>query len=124
MADATAVRAVKACRDYDHWAREVDRLTEAIGDVVCPRTQGPTDDIGNPIHGERASCFERERYKNVHASDGEPLRRLYLSEVAAKVRDCPECSRLCALIAERKEARKRLGVAKRAIRATARLVEP
>jgi hypothetical protein len=40
------------------------------------------------------------------------------------VADCPECSRLCRLIAERKVARVQFGVAKRAVRRLGRMSAP
>lgn len=114
-------RAEQACVAYDHWAREVARLTEAIGLVQCPNAPdgeySEGDDGATFVH--RVSCFERERHRMIVAYDGEPIRRVWLAEVADAVRDCPGCSRLCALIAERKEARKKWGVAKRAIRRAA-----
>lgn len=112
------VRAVHACRDYDHWAAEIPRLSAAIGAIKCPRQL--TDEWGS-VDDEAVSCFQRaarEEFPGNQPDDG-PTRR-NLDAIAKVVANCPECSRLCVLIRERKYARQRLGVAKRTIRAIGR----
>ena len=111
-------RAVRAVRDYAHWHAEVDRLTVAIGGCVCPREvmteYGPTG----------TSCFAEARLEEIPAGpmpdDGS--KPVPLSWIAKKVVDCPECTRLCVLIAERREAKKQRGISKRRVRQVGKLV--
>jgi hypothetical protein len=112
--------ALTACLAYDHWAREVARLTAEIAENVCPREDD--DDAG-----WWPSCFKCaiEDRANWWPGDVENEPRPPTLETVAKlVEDCPSCSRLCALIAERKHARQRFGVAKRRIRSVARVAQP
>ena len=102
-------KALAACRAYDHWAHEIKRLTSEIGAVECPREGEPSPFATFPSHFRQAA--------DVRVGMGD---RLTLDEIRKRVADCPECSRLCVLIAERREARKRFGVAKRAVRRAGR----
>jgi hypothetical protein len=118
-----------ACRAYDHWAREIPRLTADIGACECPRAAervareeaaAEAEHRGAII--ESVSCFKSAAQEQIGHDDNEYVAvRRNLEQVAAVVQDCPECSRLCQLIAERKHARQQLGVAKRAIRRAGRL---
>lgn len=122
-AEPLSVQAVRACRDFEGWTREVEELTAEIAECWCPNEPGPHRDP-EWIDGEvppmdaPQSCFQRER--SVVVSTGavysEPRGPRTIDEVRAAVSDCPACSRLCDLIAERKRARMRVGVAKRLIR--------
>lgn len=120
-----ADRAVAACVDYDRWATEIRVLTEAIGECTCPAEDQPfTHVAGDDGATFRAptSCFRRAsavRLPGGPMPDDAP-RRLYLHEVAARVKDCAACTRLCELIEARRHARRQWGVAKRRIRAIAR----
>lgn len=113
--------AVNACRDYEHWAGEVKRLTQEIGKVVCPEQEVRylVEDPDWPIvNGESHFEIERTVLKPRYMDAPDPRT---LDEVAEAVKDCPECSRLCVLIRERKHARQRFGVAKRAVRRAGKL---
>lgn len=117
------VRALEVCVQYDHWAREIARLTREIRDVECPRET----DAGDVLAGEaedvryshfREACGERVVvYAGYEIDDVRPLR---LEEVAERVRDCDECSRLARLVYERKVARRQWAATKRQIRAVAK----
>jgi len=118
-------RAIAACIEYNHWAREIRRLTVEIGEVECPREAAeleydPEDPTADPDHRSHFRV-EREVIVSTGGAYPEPRGPRTLDEIAAAVKDCPACARLCALIAERCEARKRWGVAKRKVRAIARL---
>ena len=110
-----------ACVAYDHWASEVRRLTTAIGEVSCPRELPILDENGEPEAQGAPSCFQAAKEDRAnwvlrgHHAENEPQPPT-LATLARIVADCPECSSLCALIAERKHARKQFGVAKRRVR--------
>lgn len=115
-------KALSACTQYDHWVREIQRLTKAIGDVECPREMPPVDEEGFPdldwrqqVSHFREAC--QERRGDEYALRTAPIP---LEDVARLVADCPECSKLARLIAERRTARQKLGAAKRRIRAIAK----
>lgn len=95
--------ALTACLEYDRWASEVARLTEEIREATCPKGTGGY------------SCFQVAR-----TDPANPVGPS-LATLAMLVADCPSCSRLCELIAARKHARQRFGVAKRRIRSVARV---
>lgn len=125
MAEATKEReiaALNACADYEGWAAEVRRLTEEIGNLVCPRQAPGHENLGVPafMAASGESCFEAAKKDLVNWREGlcpeDPRRPPLLADLAKVVADCPECSRLCELIAARKHARQRFGVAKRAVR--------
>jgi len=112
-----AERAIAACRDYDRWASEVSRLTEAIRETECPHeapAEQETHFRGYP------SCFKEAAQKEVPEILSRPehgLRRLTLDEIEREVKDCPACSRLVQLIRDRRHARRMFGAAKRRVRA-------
>lgn len=111
--------ATEACVEYERWASEVGRLTRELGAISCPN-EGPQEDDG---FAWRKSCFQEARddranWKPEGAEN--PPHPPSLAEIAKLVADCPECSKLCRLIAERKHARQRFGVAKRLVRAVGR----
>jgi hypothetical protein len=104
--------AIAACRDYEHWAREIPRLTTAIGACRCPHERDADFGIA-----EVPSCFQQARE--------DAREEMYpewptLNDLAALVTDCTECSRLVELIRERRQARRRFGAAKRAVRRAGR----
>ena len=116
-------RALAVCVDYERWASEVSRLTDEIATTVCPHESLPEEET----HWNGSlSCFQdaRENLKPVIRRPDDGPRPPYLSEIAAAVKDCPSCSRLCAAIRERREARQRLGVAKRRVRVVGKLGSP
>jgi hypothetical protein len=112
----------RACREYERWASEVRRLTEAIGAVVCPR-EVPDEDLDFIGSHFSEACDIRTDTDNWRPDYAGP-RRLNLDEIEDEVADCPECSRLCALIRERKHARQRFGVAKRRVRSVGKAAHP
>lgn len=101
-------RAIAACRAYDYWAREIARLTSEIGRIACPREQWDL------YADEHAPPSVESHFRASRRAVGARLPDL--SQIAKRVADCPECSRLCVLIAERRAARKKWGAAKRAVR--------
>ena len=115
--------AIAACRDYEHWAREVVRLTSEIAALRCPNER----DADFPREPE-PSCFREASedeigggyYDRYREDEIVPGRRLTLDEIAERVADCPECSRLVVLIRERRQARRKFGAAKRAVRRVGR----
>jgi hypothetical protein len=116
-------KALVACQQYDHWAREIVRLTHEIAAVHCPREEGV--EIRPGYFQQSAPSHFREAAEEslpVSAWSDEPeTRRRNLPGIAVVVADCPACSRLCELIVERKEARVRYGVAKREVRRIGRM---
>jgi hypothetical protein len=112
-------RAADACRDYEHWASEITRLTAEIVAVECPEEREPDIDEAGALVEAVDSCFRRAREDSANWTPGgpeDPPHPPTLATIAKAVASCPECSRLCVLIAERKHARQRFGVAKRAVR--------
>jgi hypothetical protein len=129
VTETRAATALDACERYDHWASEIARLKQAIASCRCPHEWPPRywrwngePSMWADDRPDAPSCFAREQVRTVCTGmlpdDG--YRRVWLSEIAAAVKDCEACSRLCALIAERREARKQWGIAKRRIRAVGR----
>jgi hypothetical protein len=119
---ATEMQAGSACREYERWASEVRRLTEAIGAVVCPR-EVPDEDLDlMGSHFSEASDLrtDTDNWRPDYAGP----RRLNLSEIEDAVANCPACSRLCALIRERRHARKQFGIAKRRVRSVGKALTP
>lgn len=115
----TAERALEACRLYEHWAGEVRRLTDAIAAERCPKEWDGEELLmpgEDPEGSHVADAFKIQVPAGPLPDDGP--RGLRLGEVAARpeVRACPSCSRLVALIAERKHARLQYGIAKRRVR--------
>ena len=111
-------KAANACRDYEYWASEVARLTEAISDEECPH-----ENYGDESDGyyEAPSCFHvaaKETFygHQEYPDEPPPTRRRTLDGIGKEVADCESCSRLVGFIRDRKEAKKRLGVAKRQVR--------
>lgn len=123
MSATLEARALAACNDYDRWKREVDRLTKEIKANECPRVEDGTVVEGDDglTFTTHESCFHR--LSNHTTGRFDEARRLYLTEIAAhpEIKACPACSRLCEAIAERTQARRKWGAAKRAIRRVARL---
>lgn len=121
-----ANQALDACLQYDHWKREIDRLTKEIKGCVCPREEPPKPFEPDPDWRQEPSHYsdakERlEAEREALRPDGPyPSEKVYLEDIEAEVSDCPACSRLCRLIRDRKHARQRWGVAKRAVRHAAR----
>lgn len=115
MSETREESAMRACSDYQHWASEVRRLTDAIAALRCPDERDYEDETGAP---HIPSCFavEREVIVSTGGAYPEPRGPRTLAEVAVAVKDCPECSRLCQLIADRKAARQKWGAAKRHVR--------
>lgn len=117
-APALPTYAVDACREYEHWASEIPRLTDAIGAVRCPNETWVDDEHGSWL-SEGESCFHAASQVTLPAGslpdDGD--RPIRLDEIANRVADCPACSELVDLIRARRHARKRWGVAKRRVRA-------
>lgn len=111
--------ALRACRDYEHWASEVKRLTAEIGSIACPKQEvDQPEGMDGPLvmFTEGDSCFQEAKEIRVTVSgDDWEERPLRLEEIARRVSDCSACSRLCVLIAERR-ARQQFGVAKRRVR--------
>lgn len=113
--------AEKACADYERWSAEIKRLTAEIANTRCPveETTAEAVEQGTPVWVDPVpSCFRRAAQTMIppmYPDDGE--RPIRLAEIAPLVADCPDCTRLVELIAARKQARQRLGIAKRAIRA-------
>lgn len=106
-------RAVKACSEYERWASEVKRLTDAICENVCPM-ESPAEP---ETHWKGApSCFREAADLPVVENHLGEERRANLDDIAERVKSCPECSALVGLIRDRRHARKRWGAAKRAVR--------
>ena len=103
-----------ACIEYERWAAEVRRLTDAIGEGECPFQASPEAEThyrGCP------SCFREaadEIIPSREPDDGPNRRSLNMIEI--KVASCESCTRLVGFIRARKHARQRYGVAKRAVR--------
>jgi hypothetical protein len=116
--------AVRACQEYERWASEVRRLTEAIGAVVCPR-EVPDEDL-DPMGSHFSEASDIRTDTDNWRPDYAGPRRLNLSEIEDEdaVADCPACSRLCALIRERRHARKQFGIAKRRVRSVGKALTP
>lgn len=115
-------RAAAACAEYDHWASEIVRLTAEIGTCDCPPGAAWSDE--GPGTGED-SCFRKASLEEFPGElPDEGARRRDLAAIARAVADCATCSRLCLLIAARKHARQRFGVAKRKVRQIGRLATP
>lgn len=127
-----ATQALEACRDYDYWSWLVQRLTKEISECECPNEIEPEglvfgtdawDDwhgSGHPTHFtaakerlEDVAAYRLSRPDGPYSSDPVTLDHI---AAAPEVRSCPSCSRLVELIRCRKDAKKRLAVAKRAIR--------
>lgn len=89
-----------------------------------PKEGGDPDGGWSGPEGENVSCFTAASKEKTDADAWLPgyshLRPPNLDEIEGEVMDCPACSRLCQLIRERKHARQRWGVAKRAVRHVAR----
>lgn len=122
-AQAIQADALEACLKYDGWKREIERLTEEIATCFCPEQEVHFDEVTEVEYATGASHFasskkrlEAERDRRHDAS----TETVDLEDIEAEVADCPACSRLCRLIRERKHARQRWGVAKRAVRHVAR----
>lgn len=113
--------ALRACRDYEHWAREIVRLTDAIRECLCPYESESEQDTHKP---PTPSCFRDASEDRPSGYDewGDFVSgpRPTLNEIAERVADCPECSRLVGLIRERRQARRKFGAAKRAVRRVGR----
>lgn len=115
-----SARAAAVVLRYDELATRVKALTDEISATRCPREGDPALPFDT---GE--SCFSEAKRRARPETLGRPEdgeRPIRLAEVAIEVRDCPSCSRLCEAIAERRDARRQLGVAKRALRTTARAI--
>lgn len=113
-------KALSACVEYEHWASEVARLTLEIGACECPNESVAEDET----HWSGSqSCFTEAKEDRANWTPGGPEHSPgppTLATLAKIVANCPACSRLCELIAARKHARQRFGVAKRRIRAVGR----
>lgn len=100
----------EACREYAAAMAEAERLTTEIAGIVCPQES-------EQVYPDRANWFElkpshfaeakRRRINTPWPDDDDDGRPLRLSEIARRVADCPECSKLCRLIAERRKYRRR-----------------
>lgn len=116
MSAASPAYAVDACREYEHWAAEVRRLTDAIVASTCPKEAPEHVDEDGWDVDEVASCFEKAKREPVEIGRYQS-RPPFLSEIAERVAGCPRCSELVDLIRARRHARKQWGVAKRKVRA-------
>lgn len=122
-----AIRALGICAKYDALASEIKRLTEEIGGCLCPNMVEVDEpvmegDDGALFKAPGESCFQIAKKERVPDHYNSVTRPLFIHEIAAlpEVQACPACSRLCALIVERLEARKRWAACKRSIRAVGR----
>jgi len=120
----TEEKAVEAVREYEWWASEVARLTNAIKGEVCPEESPPEAETHWFGVG---SCFSDAAQEEIVTAPAdiygpEERRKLSLEEIEAEVKDCPSCTRLCELIRARRHARKRYGVAKRGVRHVGKLI--
>ena len=111
--------AEQACAEYERWAAEVARLTQAIAETRCPRE--PTLDALTGLQNDDGSdsCFSKAKIETTDADNwipGHANRPLNLDEIEEEVEDCESCTRLVGFIRERKHARQRFGVAKRQVR--------
>jgi len=118
--DSSPTAAERACGEYEHWASEVRRLTDAIGAVQCPR-EIPDDDWN-----ARTSHFAEAADVRIvsGAIPGHDMieRRLTLDEIEQRVGDCWHCRDLVTLIRARRYARKQFGIAKRRVRTVGKRV--
>jgi hypothetical protein len=117
--------AVAACREYEHWASEVRRLTDAMAELRCwaeSDVEEETHWAGSESHFRTVSQERLDVYDG-WTEEGCTSRRRTLEEVAAhpEVAACSACSQLVELIRARRYARKRYGVAKRAVRRAGKL---
>ena len=105
--------AIEACREYEHWASEVGRLTGEIRECGCPLETPPQW----PSAPATDSCFSKASEKECpgRQPDDGP-QRLNLDGIQKEVESCESCVHLCNLIRQRKHARQRYGVAKRRVR--------
>ena len=106
-------RALAACLDYEHWASEIARLSDAIAATRCPNESEPEAETNWP---GSPSCFHGASQGSIGGDGCDYARRFTLEEIAERVADCAECSRLVVLIRGRRHARKMLGAAKRKVR--------
>jgi hypothetical protein len=116
--------AVRACQEYERWASEVRRLTEAIKGIVCPIEGVPAEDgLGTHLSHFAAACDVRVDMDGPW-DEAPAARRLTLEEIEPRVADCPKCSELVDLIRARRHARKQFGVAKRRVRQVGKALTP
>lgn len=111
--------AALACLEYDWWASEVQRTTDAISMNECPNEGHwmiETDPEPLP------SCFTTAKTTPIIENHLGEERRASLDDIAESVNDCPACTQLVKDIRARRHARKRLGVAKRKIRHVAKRI--
>lgn len=120
-----AERGLAACVEYDECAGEVRRLSGEIAGLECrrgtERLEAALESGARVIEG--ASCFQLAKADDANWRSGsieDGPRPPTLAQLAVLVADCPDCARLCELIAARRDARKRFAVAKRRIRSVAR----
>ena len=108
------MKAEQACAEYERWAAECTRLTNAIAVEECPEQEEGDESNGWCGH---PSCFSRAATEQIQeATEEEPSMRRNLSQIEREVAHCESCANLVALIRERKHARQRFGVAKRQVR--------
>ena len=106
--------AAGACVEYERWASEVRRLTDAICECDCPHENAVTFEL---------SCFSAEKEEYVVESSIGEERPPTLDEIGERVKDCESCTHLVALIRDRMHARQRWGVAKRKVRHAGKCLE-
>lgn len=118
-------KALKACADYARLLDEIKRLTREIGDRLsgCLGVDGR---LKLPDWASAGEAMEYRKEDETHLKqayrgevvDGvwEPYLRHYsASELVGQLSVCPHCLAAHNAIQERKQARKSLGAAKRAI---------
>ena len=105
--------ALAACAEYERWAAEIRRLTDAICECECPKEW---DGVDTYDEESNSSCFASAKAEYVVESSIGETRPLFLHEIEERVKDCEACTQLVTLIRDRKLARQRWGVAKRKVR--------
>ncbi|MGA3803705.1 hypothetical protein ACI2VP_05170 [Ralstonia nicotianae] len=121
MADR-AQKALAACAEYDRLMLEIAALTTKIGESMEYCTRMVTAENGVSHFPDGAQSHIAEAYAGFIDDNGFGPEQGYWppEEVLEMVSECPHCLAAHQHVQARKLARKRLGIAKRKIRAIGR----
>lgn len=113
--NSVADKALSLCQEYDSLLSKVSRLTTNIGNklAACPRSK---DNEGKSTKKGLPFTHLSEAFEMTYSDEDDDV--VYPSEEQKSeiLSTCPNCAAAYEHVKERKEAKKRLGAVKRAIR--------